>query len=213
MNSIRQLGSGLLYAVVSVVLVVGGLSLALAEGVVKLPAPTAKPAFTAVVPSSTPTAAMVTLAVSAAPVVVTPSSTPQAMIVTATRAVVTATASPRTYPTSTRAYYATAVHCGPYYGWIKSYTVKQGDTLFHIATLYQTTVNALQIANCEQDTIIFPGDVLWVPNVATITPGVTIIPTFATPTSTVTQAVTPVPAATETVTPSPTDTAIPNPDP
>jgi LysM repeat protein len=203
MKSMRQLGTALFYALVSVVLVVGGLSLALAEGGINAPHPTAKPSPTLFFSSTPPSAETAT-----APFA--PSSTPQIVYVTATQAF-TATQpfpsiAPSTtqqvyvYPTATtRTYYPTPVHCGPYYGWIKSYTVQQGDTLFHISTLYQTTVTALQVANCLSGTFIYPGELLWIPNVATITPGVTMIPTFPTSTSEV-PTDTPVP---------PTDTAIP----
>ena len=208
MNSVRQLGSGLLYAVVSVVLVVGGLSLALAEGhnnSTLPPKPTSTllpPSSTAasVNPSSTSTPSLIMPSPSAA---VTPFATQQALILTAisTRSPATATTQPRA--TSTRIISPTHFGCGPYKGWLKNYTVKPGDTLFHIATLYQTTVNALQIANCKLNSTIFPGEVLWVPNVATITPGVTVIPTFETPNAT--------PTLPPTATPLPTytDTAVP----
>lgn len=214
MNAIRHLGSGLIYAVVSVVLVVGGLSLALAEGSGNTPPPTVKPSPTLYVASATPTEVTPTF-----PAAVPPSSsTPQPVIVTATSqslVVVPATATLRPLATSTRIIYPTAVPCGPYYGWIKAYTVQSGDTLFHIATLYRTTVGALQVANCKRDTFIFPGELLWVPNVPTITPGVTIIPTFETstpfPTLPLTATILPNFTATATSAPIavPSDTAIP----
>jgi hypothetical protein len=75
----------------------------------------------------------------------------------------------------------TIVSCGPFPGWVRGYIVEPGDTLFHIATLFRTTVPNLQRANCKSNsTVIFPGDRLWVPNVPTVTPGLTIIPTFNT---------------------------------
>ena len=219
MNSMRQLGTALFYALVSVVLVVGGLSLALAEGGINAAHPTAKPsptlyASSTPIPQSSPTAPS------------TSSSTPQIVYVTETQpfsatsqpAISTATATLRVvvFPTSTaRGYYPTPVRCGPYYGWIKGYTVQQGDTLFHISTLYQTTVTALQAANCLQGTFIYPGELLWVPNVPTITPGATIIPTFATPTTEL-PTLTPIPYFTETAAPTvaPTLTNTPvTPDP
>jgi hypothetical protein len=127
----------------------------------------------------------------------------------------TATATLRLLPSATsRIYYPTVVPCGPYYGWLKSYTVQQGDTLFHIATLYRTTVNALLIANCRQSTLIVPGERLWVPNVPTITPGITFVPTFASPTPfpTLPLTLTPIPYFTETAVPTPTNTPeTPNP--
>jgi hypothetical protein len=78
----------------------------------------------------------------------------------------------------------TALPCGPFQGWI-TYTIQPGDTLFHIALLYSTTVAQLQRANCLGNSqYIRAGSRLWVPNVATITPGVTVIPDFPTPSET-----------------------------
>lgn len=219
MSSLRQLGTGLFYALVSVVLVVGGLSLALVEGGINAPPPTAPPSSTVVVPtvSMSPTSTQISPTTSGGS-----SETPQFLIITATPQVLIITAtsilpSPTTYtytsprPTSTRAVYATRVPCGPYAGWLLSYTVKSGDTLFHIATLYRTTVDALQIANCKSTTIIFPGERLWVPNVPTITPGVTLIPTFPTTTAVPTEPLTLTPPPTLTEPAVPTNTS--NPDP
>jgi hypothetical protein len=127
---------------------------------------------------------------------------------TAQPSLAAATATLHIYPTSTtRVYYPTPVRCGPYYGWIKSYRVQPGDTLYHISTLYQTTVTALQTANCLPGTFIYPGELLWVPNVPTITPGATIIPTFATPTTEL-PTLTPIPYFTETAAPTVTDTPV-----
>ncbi len=222
MNSMRQLGTALFYALVSVVLVVGGLSLALAEGKGNVSSPTAEPSPT-LFASGTPEA----LANSTEPVPV--SSTPQIVYVTATEAFTatqrfpsiaapTATQYVYVYPTATtRVVYPTPVHCGPYYGWIKAYTVQQGDTLFHISTLYHTTVTALQVANCLPGTFIYPGQLLWVPNVPTITPGVTVIPTFPTatdllPTETSTPPFTETPTTIPSDTPTVTNTPVtPNP--
>jgi hypothetical protein len=212
MSSLRQLGSGLLYAVVSVVLVVGGLSLALAEAGPGAPPPTGLPGITPV--PSTLTATSIATVPSFTATSNDLPATPQVILITATPI----SASPTTYvrptPTSTfRTYPTAALSCGPYYGWIKAYTVQPGDTLFHIATLYRTTVGAVQTANCMNTTMIFPGQRLWVPNVPTVTPGITLIPTFPsltpfpsdTPTS-------PVPVYyTETSVPTPTDTPNPNP--
>ncbi len=216
MSSMRQLGSGLLYALVSVVLVVGGLSLALAEGGINAP-PTGLPSSTSPVPSAGSTAApgptpIPSVAPSATVQVVIPTATGVVIVPSATAIVIVPSATGYVQPapslrpvaSSTRPVYATAISCGPYYGWIRNYTVQPGDTLFHIATLYRTTVSALQVANCKSTAIIFPGEHLWVPNVPTITPGVTLIPTFATST--------PVPTEPLTLTPVPsyfTETAIP----
>jgi LysM domain-containing protein len=211
MSSLRQLGSGLLYAVVSVVLVVGGLSLALAEAGPGAPPPTSLPGITPLPPTLTATSTLIVPSLTATSNVVP--ATPQIILVTATPFSASPTAYVRPASTSTFRPYPTAVSCGPYYGWVRAYTVQPGDTLFHISTLYRTTVGAVQTANCLNTTMIFPGQRLWVPNLPTITPGITLIPTF--PTSTPFPSDTPTspvpPYYTETAVPSPTDT--PNPDP
>jgi hypothetical protein len=205
-SSLRQLGSGLFYALVSVVLVVGGLSLALAEGSVKpAPPPTAQPSFTippptATVPPPSPTSA------------IPPTATPRVFIATATQSLPSPTAAVTRRATPTFRAYPSTFSCGPYAGWIRAYTVQPGDTLFHISTLYRTTVTALQTANCKSTSIIFPGDRLWVPKVPTITPGLTFIPTFETSTAVPTEPLTLTPPPSfPTETAAPTDTSNPNP--
>jgi hypothetical protein len=149
---------------------------------------------------------------------VAPTATVQVLIPTATAIIPSATVAVQLAPSlppvasSTRRVYPTAVSCGPYYGWIRSYIVQQGDTLFHIATLYRTTVTALQVANCKSTTIILLGEHLWVPNVPTITPTFTLIAPYATSTAVPTEplTLTPVPPySTETA--IPTDTSAPAP--
>ena len=79
----------------------------------------------------------------------------------------------------------TVIPCGPPFGWVRSYIVKRGDTLFSIALSYNITYPQLQRGNCMgTSTTIYAGQRLWVPNVPTRTPipGVTIIPTFPTDT-------------------------------
>ncbi len=210
-----------MYALVSVVLVVGGLSLALAEGgfntrtatatvqatftsVVPSPSLTAGPSATEAADTSTPSVATPTTAA--------PSATFQSLPFTVTALPPSATLIYSTpLPTYTKAAYHTSVACGPYHGWVLSYYVQPGDTLYHIATQYQTTVTALQVANCKPTTVIFPGERLWVPNVPTITPGVTLVPIFPTSTPVPTEPLTLTPLPIPTDTAVPTSTAIPNP--
>lgn len=60
--------------------------------------------------------------------------------------------------------------CGAPAGWI-TYTVQLNDNLFRISYNYGISVQELQTANCLGNTqIIRPGQVLYVPNVATRTP-------------------------------------------
>lgn len=71
--------------------------------------------------------------------------------------------------------------------WIKNYVVKPGDTFFKIASWYGTSIYNIKLVNCRISDQIFPGELLYVPNVPTRTPtftpppGVTYTP--ASPTS------------------------------
>ncbi len=218
MNFVRQLGSGLFYALVSVVLVVGGLSLALAENNGTLPsALTPSPDKTVgfqIVPTTFSPTPTVTATIT--PYIVNPS--PSATTEYPTAYYPTAYI-PTAYPT-TYYYYppvfftnTASYSCGPYAGWIRGYTVQPGDTLYRIATIYRTTLSALERANCKfgSNPTIYPGERLWVPNVPTVTPGATVIPTFPTATnipgfSTATE----IPTEPLTLTPLPyTETALP----
>ena len=75
-------------------------------------------------------------------------------------------------------------------GWVKSYTVKPGDTIYSIATNYYSTATQLKTVNCRTSDLIYVGEVLWIPNVATRTPRPTPLPG-------------------STVTPYPTETELP----
>lgn len=111
-------------------------------------------------------------------------------------------------------------------GWVKSYTVKPGDTLYSIATNHYTTVALLRNVNCRTGDRIYTGESLWVPNVSTRTPiptplpGRTVTPHPTDPltetalpfTVTIAPSITPVPATpttAPTATPVPTHTASP----
>ncbi|MBL8101942.1 MAG: LysM peptidoglycan-binding domain-containing protein [Anaerolineales bacterium] len=67
-------------------------------------------------------------------------------------------------------------------GWVKSYTVRPGDTFYSIATNHYSTAGLLKNVNCRTSDIVYIGEVLWVPNVSTRTPfptpqpGVTVTP-------------------------------------
>jgi len=112
-------------------------------------------------------------------------------------------------------------------GWIKTYVVSPGDNLFSIASNHYTTQTLMINVNCRVGTLIYPGELLWVPNVATRTPypsplpGSTVtphptdpltetaLPFTSTPnptntsTSTATKTVTPTQVSTQTVTATP----------
>jgi LysM repeat protein len=61
-------------------------------------------------------------------------------------------------------------------GWVKTYVVKPGDTFYAIATNHYTTASLMKKVNCRTSDIIYSGEVLWVPNVATRTPIPTPLP-------------------------------------
>ncbi len=210
MQGIRQAGSTLIYAVLSIVLVLGSLSLALAErNVIVPPASTAtRAASTGLVPSATAGAGATTTP-SAAAATDTPGQGIASALPSATPAASYPTIAPtRRAATATR---TASKACGPFPGWVKAYVVQPGDTMFHVAMLYRTTVLDLQRANCKTSFLIFVGERLWVPNVATATAGVTIIPPFFdTPTSESTQAVATDTPIYFTPTTLPTDTNTPS---
>jgi LysM repeat protein len=74
--------------------------------------------------------------------------------------------------------------------WVKGYTVRAGDTIYSIAVSYYTNASQLKSVNCRASDLIYAGEVLWVPNVATRTPYPTPLPG-------------------STVTPRPTETELP----
>jgi LysM repeat protein len=60
--------------------------------------------------------------------------------------------------------------CGAPFGWVRAYLVQPGDTLYRIAGSFGISVYELQQANCLPNTFITPGNLLWVPNLPTVTP-------------------------------------------
>lgn len=55
-------------------------------------------------------------------------------------------------------------------GWVKTYIVKPGDTLYAIATNHYISAELLRDVNCRFGNLIYAGEALWVPYVATLTP-------------------------------------------
>lgn len=112
---------------------------------------------------------------------------------------------------------STSVHCGPFPGWVKTYIVRHGDTLFSIAQSYGISLASLKLANCKDDrNLIFTGEMLWVPNIPTRTPTITVtsMPDYFTafPTDPLTETSLPYTATTmPTNTPSPSSTPTPLP--
>ncbi len=62
-------------------------------------------------------------------------------------------------------------------GWVKNYVVKRGDNLYRIGVDHYTTLELMRRVNCKTSDTIFPGDLLWVPNIsATQVPNPTSAP-------------------------------------
>ena len=195
MPAVRQAATALIYGIISLVLVIGSLALAQAQGG---PTSISAPTFTPL-PGSTATPRPSPVATSASTGSATAAftETPAPPTNLPTRA--TSTATKAAAPTVTASSRST---CGPPYGWTKAYVVQSGDTLFRIAILHGTSVDAVQNANCRSSTVIFVGERLWVPSVRPAATELTVIPTFPTPTEQVSGAQTAAPDATQ-VTPDP----------
>ncbi|TAK10970.1 MAG: LysM peptidoglycan-binding domain-containing protein [Anaerolineae bacterium] len=100
---------------------------------------------------------------------------------------------------------ATAIECGPPDGWIV-YTVVSGDTLFSLSNAFRVPMTDIQRANCMgTSTVLLVGQGLYVPNVPTTTPTITL-----TPSNTPTRTLTPVRTNTNTSGPA-TATRTPTP--
>ena len=216
MQGWRQLGVGVLIAIASVILVMGGIFLALAENFPARATPTQiPPTFPESFPTPTPTlptilasetltvtalpsqtasALTTALQISATPTSCTPPSS-WTRVTTATGDTIYSLA--QRYKTTAESLSAanclsavevpagyalyvppvptvTVIPCGPPAGWVRNYIVQPGDTLFHIALLYNITYPQLQRANCMgSSTTIYTGQRLWVPNI----PPRTLVPT------------------------------------
>jgi LysM repeat protein len=146
MQSLRQLGIGLIVAIVSVILVVGGIMLSLAES---LPAP------------STPTQIPPTL----------PQGFPTPTITASPIQSETATATQTATPLATDTVLSTLVTptvCTPPVGWIRI-IAGTADTIYSIAQRYKTTAENLSAANCLLAAELPAGSALYVPPVPTVT--------------------------------------------
>ena len=231
MQTLRHHGVNLLFAIISLLLVLGGLSAVLAENEISNPAPTitktststleteltSTPLTPAVSPSATVTllpptscpppsgwvAYVVKIGDTLESVATRYGTTPE--ILKEANCLIGDVLIPSTLiyvpPTATSTY----IPCGPPAGWV-FYTVQSGDNLFRISLKYRVTVAKLQFANCMgASTNITVGQKLYVPNVATSTPPVytnTPTPSTSTPSPSET-------ASTAIATSTATETTIP----
>lgn len=146
MRALREMSGGLIIAVVSLLLVLGGISLSLAENTPpEQPTPTPLPPIVSTsieLPTFTPIVAS-----------------------TNTLAATTETATATIVPNATL---AVAIVCNPPPGWLQI-LVNASDTLYTIAERYKTTAEALNASNCLNNTIPAVGSRLYVPPVPTVT--------------------------------------------
>ena len=145
MQALRQLGVGVFIAIASVILVVGGIFLSLAES---LPAPATPTQIPPTLPLSFPT----------------PTATVTSLVLISTT---TETASPS--PTTTiQGTTAVAAPCVPPAGWVRV-SPSSSDTIYGLAQRYKTTAENLSAANCLTSFDLPVGLALYVPPVPTVT--------------------------------------------
>jgi LysM domain len=142
MNVLRQLGSSVLLATFSAALVIGGISLALAESYVPVLPPT-------------PTATQVLIPIFSSPTIV-----PAASIS------IPSTQTP--LPTSTNTVPPPPTSCPPPTGWV-AVPVGPGDDLTTLAFRYRSTPQQLLVANCLFSNNLPIGSYLYVPPIPTQT--------------------------------------------
>jgi LysM repeat protein len=149
MQTLRQLGAGVIVAIFSVILVVGGIFLSLAENLPTAATPTLiPPTFPLSFPTPTATI-IITMPSETLTETVLPSETASGLL----------TASQITLqPTS----------CTPPSGWIRI-TVSTGDTVYSLAQRYKTSAENLSAANCLTAVEVPAGFTLYVPPVPTVT--------------------------------------------
>ena len=151
MQAWRQLGGGVIIAIFSVILVIGGIFLSLAETLPSAATPTQiPPTFPQSFP--TPTATQI-----ATQIAILPSETLTATILPSETASV--------LPSVTS---LPATSCTPPSGWIRI-TVGTGETVYSLAQRYKTSAENLSAANCLSAVEVPAGFALYVPPVPTIT--------------------------------------------
>ncbi|MGB8215291.1 MAG: LysM peptidoglycan-binding domain-containing protein [Anaerolineales bacterium] len=145
MKSLRQVFFGIVVALASIGLLLGGFLLSLAEGKITTLSTSSPTPTPTLMPTSSPTWQPLTPSLGS----LTPTPT------------WTITQTPSLLPPPT--------NCPPPVGWLP-YIVQAGDTLDGIAARYQVSIAALQHANCLLTPGLLPGVVIYVPPVPTQTP-------------------------------------------
>jgi len=153
MQALRQLGVGVIIAIVSVILVLGGVFLSLAE---TLPEPATPTQIPPTFPLSFPTpTATISLIETASPL---PTASQTSLLPTETISL---------FPTVISSPPA-AASCTPPSGWIRIITAT-GDTTYSLAQRYKTSADSLTTANCLSSADLPTGFALYVPPVPTVT--------------------------------------------
>lgn len=152
MQNLRQLGGGVIIALVSVILVIGGITLALSESLPSQATPTPiSPTSSFNFPTATYTVAA------------SLGETPTASL----------TQAQATLPSVTNTLFATntlfvQASCTAPSGWIRILT-RSGDTVYSLAQRYRVTAETLATSNCLSSFDIPAGLALYVPPVPTVT--------------------------------------------
>jgi len=145
MQSFRQIGAGILLGIISVVVVLGGLALSLAEG-------GAADSISTILPTENTLGEIVTSFPTLPLLIFT--DTPQSLDFTATASI--------TPP-------PTLTNCPPPAGWLPILTQSQ-DTLERLAQTYNTSIDSLRANNCLLSDQLIANSVLYVPPQPTLTP-------------------------------------------
>ncbi len=153
MQAWRQLGGGVLIGIFSVILVIGGIFLSLAENQRSAATPTQIPPT---LPQSfpTPTAAQTETASS-----ILPTITPPVIGLPSVTASIQPVASQTSLPPTA---------CTPPSGWIRV-TMSTSDTVYSLAQRYKTSAENLSAANCLTAVEVPAGFALYVPAIPTVT--------------------------------------------
>jgi len=237
MQTLRQIGGSILLAMFSAALVIGGISLALAESYVPfIPTPTETLAFVPIFNS--PTVQPVVVFTNTLPIptetVPPPTACPPpagwiGVIVQPGETLLTLASRYQSTPqnlSDANCLFSnalsvgsiiyvpfvptqTTVPCGPPPGWIR-YTVQFGNTIYSISQAFGVSIAQIQFANCmsPNDYSLGTRQSIWVPNVATRTPRATATATL-TPVSIIFPTITKTATKTSTATNVPTVTTTP----
>lgn len=151
MESLRQVGSGLLFGLACLAIVLGGFALSMAEGGMVAIA----------IPSSTFT--------QAAPATRVPAISPTLPLETPTQASIPATDTPAPTATLTFTPPPPPTNCPPPAGWVAT-VVQVYDTLPGLARTYRASADSIRQANCLVSDQLVPGSFIYVPSLPTATP-------------------------------------------